>query len=149
MVYIDKWESFVEAAQQVRNRALPSRASDAMPARLMQWEGVVPLRDRRDRRKRCAANAAPVAQYFVAVRATREPGRGSETVCVVCGRACVRMYRNAQLFISDPENTRYLVKYGHVDAKLVLKVTDDKVLYLSFCTSSCMTLYSIRPKPST
>ena len=120
-----------------------------MPARLMQWEGVMPLRDLRDRRKRCAANAAPVAQYFVAVRATREPGRGSETVCVVCGRACVRMYRNAQLFISDPENTRYLVKYRHVDAKLVLKVTDDKVLYLSFCTSSCMTLYSIRPKPST
>ena len=32
-----------------------------------------------------------------------------------------------QLFISDPENTRYLVKYRHVDAKLVLKVTDDKV----------------------
>ena len=36
------------------------------------------------------------------------------------------MFRH-QLFISDPENTRYLVKYRHVDAKLVLKVTDDKV----------------------
>lgn len=34
---------------------------------------------------------------------------------------------DTQLFISDPENTRYLVKYRHVDAKLVLKVTDDKV----------------------
>ena len=32
-----------------------------------------------------------------------------------------------QLFIGDPEHTRYLVKYRHVDAKLVLKVTDDKV----------------------
>ena len=44
-----------------------------------------------------------------------------------CGvwRAC--MCRIAQLFISDPEHTRYLVKYRHVDAKLVLKVTDDKV----------------------
>jgi hypothetical protein len=37
------------------------------------------------------------------------------------------MCRIAQLFISDPEHTRYLVKYRHVDAKLVLKVTDDKV----------------------
>mmetsp|Transcript_27351 Transcript_27351/g.68994 ORF Transcript_27351/g.68994 Transcript_27351/m.68994 type:complete len:114 (-) Transcript_27351:80-421(-) len=32
-----------------------------------------------------------------------------------------------QLFISSPGKTRYLVKYRHVDAKLVLKVTDDKV----------------------
>ena len=45
--------------------------------------------------------------------------------CSLCSNltACT----GAQLFISDPENTRYLVKYRHVDAKLVLKVTDDKV----------------------
>mmetsp|Transcript_68151 Transcript_68151/g.168388 ORF Transcript_68151/g.168388 Transcript_68151/m.168388 type:complete len:120 (-) Transcript_68151:446-805(-) len=32
-----------------------------------------------------------------------------------------------QLFISSPGKTRYLVKYRHVDAKLVLKITDDTV----------------------
>mmetsp|Transcript_17687 Transcript_17687/g.42659 ORF Transcript_17687/g.42659 Transcript_17687/m.42659 type:complete len:114 (-) Transcript_17687:65-406(-) len=32
-----------------------------------------------------------------------------------------------QLFLASPEKTRYLVKYRHVEAKLVLKVTDDVV----------------------
>jgi len=32
-----------------------------------------------------------------------------------------------ELFVNAPERTRYVIKYRHVDAKLVLKVTDDKV----------------------
>ena len=67
-MYIDKWESFVEAAQQVRNRALPLRASDAMPARVMEWEGVVPLRDRRNRRKRGCKRCAGCAMICRRVR---------------------------------------------------------------------------------
>mmetsp|Transcript_24762 Transcript_24762/g.40765 ORF Transcript_24762/g.40765 Transcript_24762/m.40765 type:complete len:160 (+) Transcript_24762:66-545(+) len=31
------------------------------------------------------------------------------------------------LFLADPQNTRYVIKYRHVDSKLVLKVTDNKV----------------------
>ncbi|KAL8530371.1 hypothetical protein ACS0TY_007417 [Phlomoides rotata] len=34
--------------------------------------------------------------------------------------------KSFQLFRSDPENTRYTMKYRHCDGKLVLKVTDDK-----------------------
>ncbi|KAG2326848.1 hypothetical protein Bca4012_035754 [Brassica carinata] len=34
--------------------------------------------------------------------------------------------RSVQLFKSDPESTRYVVKYRHCDGKLVLKVTDNK-----------------------
>mmetsp|Transcript_12397 Transcript_12397/g.29725 ORF Transcript_12397/g.29725 Transcript_12397/m.29725 type:complete len:118 (-) Transcript_12397:132-485(-) len=32
-----------------------------------------------------------------------------------------------ELFVNAPERTRYVIKYRHVDAKLVVKVTDDKV----------------------
>jgi len=32
------------------------------------------------------------------------------------------------LFLADPQNTRYVIKYRHVDSKLVLKVTDNKVV---------------------
>ncbi|PIN15914.1 Signal recognition particle, subunit Srp9 [Handroanthus impetiginosus] len=34
--------------------------------------------------------------------------------------------KSVQLFRSDPEKTRYVMKYRHSDGKLVLKVTDDK-----------------------
>ncbi|XP_076943196.1 signal recognition particle 9 kDa protein-like [Bidens hawaiensis] len=34
--------------------------------------------------------------------------------------------RSIQLFRASPQNTRYVMKYRHSDAKLVLKVTDDK-----------------------
>ncbi|XP_060174100.1 signal recognition particle 9 kDa protein isoform X2 [Lycium barbarum] len=34
--------------------------------------------------------------------------------------------RSVQLFRTDPEKTRYVMKYRHSDGKLVLKVTDDK-----------------------
>ncbi|KAL3644938.1 Signal recognition particle protein [Castilleja foliolosa] len=36
------------------------------------------------------------------------------------------MDKSVQLFRSDPEKTRYSMKYRHCDGKLVLKVTDDK-----------------------
>jgi len=32
-----------------------------------------------------------------------------------------------KLFTENPTRTRYVVKYRHVDAKLVIKVTDDRV----------------------
>ncbi|KAG6403041.1 hypothetical protein SASPL_135257 [Salvia splendens] len=34
--------------------------------------------------------------------------------------------KSVQLFRSDPEKTRYAMKYRHCDGKLVLKVTDDR-----------------------
>ncbi|KAL8513725.1 hypothetical protein ACS0TY_013002 [Phlomoides rotata] len=34
--------------------------------------------------------------------------------------------KSVQLFRSNPEKTRYVMKYRHSDGKLVLKVTDDK-----------------------
>ncbi|KAI3668078.1 hypothetical protein L6452_43153 [Arctium lappa] len=34
--------------------------------------------------------------------------------------------RSVQLFRSNPEKTRYVMKYRHSEGKLVLKVTDDK-----------------------
>ncbi|XP_076934015.1 signal recognition particle 9 kDa protein-like [Bidens hawaiensis] len=34
--------------------------------------------------------------------------------------------RSIHLFRASPQNTRYVMKYRHSDAKLVLKVTDDK-----------------------
>nr|XP_024393966.1 signal recognition particle 9 kDa protein-like isoform X2 [Physcomitrium patens] len=36
--------------------------------------------------------------------------------------------RSSALFRSDPVATRYVMKYRHCDGKLVLKVTDDKVV---------------------
>mmetsp|Transcript_61908 Transcript_61908/g.128071 ORF Transcript_61908/g.128071 Transcript_61908/m.128071 type:complete len:115 (-) Transcript_61908:39-383(-) len=32
-----------------------------------------------------------------------------------------------ELFMNSPEKSRYVIKYRHTDAKLVVKVTDDKV----------------------
>ncbi|GAB2270812.1 Signal recognition particle protein [Dionaea muscipula] len=34
--------------------------------------------------------------------------------------------RSVQLFRSDPQSTRYVIKYRNCDGKLVLKVTDNK-----------------------
>lgn len=35
--------------------------------------------------------------------------------------------KSVLMFRTDPEKTRYVMKYRHSDGKLVLKVTDDKV----------------------
>ncbi|KAF5741102.1 signal recognition particle 9 kDa protein [Tripterygium wilfordii] len=34
--------------------------------------------------------------------------------------------RSVELFRSDPESTRYSMKYRHCDGKLILKVTDNR-----------------------
>lgn len=36
------------------------------------------------------------------------------------------MFRAKELFVADPGNVRYTIKYRACDAKLELKVTDDK-----------------------
>ena len=46
------------------------------------------------------------------------------------------MPANMQLFVSDPVNTRYLVKYRHVDAKLVLKVSS--LSWQRVCVNVCV-----------
>lgn len=35
------------------------------------------------------------------------------------------------VFVDNPQRTRYVTKYRHCDSKLVLKVTDDTMVWIS------------------
>jgi hypothetical protein len=161
MVYIDKWEEFMEAAQQVIAPAETDSGRRRQAPRIVPCMGqcvrfigggescgrrrkprmTIALACGCDTVGRAAAQLAPPRPWGVGpfewqvhallcvsnvceersvfdAGASGPPHSYNEGFRV---RVCV------QLFISDPENTRYLVKYRHVDAKLVLKVTDDKV----------------------
>ncbi|KAG8370758.1 hypothetical protein BUALT_Bualt13G0017100 [Buddleja alternifolia] len=54
--------------------------------------------------------------------------------------------KSIQLFRSDPEKTRYVMKYRNCDGKLVLKVTDDKEELYSLPDGSILSYQCIKFK---